>query len=162
MEKPQDKPTADPAADPYQSEFDRLREAAAPDPDAPAAPPASTIDIKTGEVLTQILTPVADIVCPAWKLQPAELQQLGDAYGALIDKYFPDGLTRWGAELNAALVTVMILGPRLKMARRADEKTGMAPGEKPAAAEPAADPGGQVGPPSKVPRSQYAGASDGD
>ena len=48
-----------------------------------------------------------------WKLQPEELQALGDSYVALAEKYLPEGLSRFSAEINAFLWTAIIVSKRL-------------------------------------------------
>jgi hypothetical protein len=45
-----------------------------------------------------------------WQLQDAEAQQMGEAYGALLDKYFPDSVA--GPEVAAVLVTATVIFPR--------------------------------------------------
>lgn len=58
------------------------------------------------------------VLTPNWKVQPEETEMLAQAYTELIDKYFPDGLTRFGVEVNALLITLVFLAPRLKMPRK--------------------------------------------
>lgn len=48
-----------------------------------------------------------------WKLQPDELQALGDSYVALAEKYLPEGLSRFSAEINAFLWTAIIVSKRI-------------------------------------------------
>lgn len=48
-----------------------------------------------------------------WALNDGESKALGEAYGAVLDKYFPD-LTL-GVEVTAILVTATVFGPRIAM-----------------------------------------------
>lgn len=82
------------------------------DQDAPAGP-------STGELLAALLRPTFDIVAPDWRVTDSECEMLGQAYGAVIDKYFPD--LEMGVELTAVLVTAAVLGPRLRKPRRQEK-----------------------------------------
>lgn len=48
---------------------------------------------------------------PGWRFEDAEAAELGKAYAAVIDKYFPDA--RFGVEAQALLLTVTIVGSRV-------------------------------------------------
>lgn len=48
-----------------------------------------------------------------WKLQPVELQALGNSYIVLAEKYLPEGLSHFSAEINAVLWTAIIVSKRL-------------------------------------------------
>ena len=48
-----------------------------------------------------------------WKLQPDELHSLGNSYVALAEKYLPEGLSRFSAEINAFLWTAIIVSKRI-------------------------------------------------
>lgn len=97
-----------------------------PEP-APEAAPAP--EVTTAEVLRPLMRAGFDILAPKWKVSDEESSQLATAYAAVLDKYFPDGVMgRWGAEFNAIILTVAIVGPRLKIAPRD------VPKEKPEAA----------------------------
>ena len=76
----------------------------------------------TGEVLRMVIGPAAAILAPNWNLSDAEVEQLSDAYAAVMDKYMPGGLGEFGPELGAALVTVAILAPRLNRPRKLPPK----------------------------------------
>lgn len=57
-----------------------------------------------------------------WKLADDECSALGAAYGAVLDKYFPN--LRAGPEVAAIVVTLAVLGPRVMMTvQAAHEKT---------------------------------------
>lgn len=45
-----------------------------------------------------------------WEISQGEADQLGEAYGALMDKYFPEAQA--GPELTAVVVTAMVVMPR--------------------------------------------------
>lgn len=70
------------------------------------------------EVMAMILGPGFEMLAPAWKVTKPEIDLLSEAYAALIEKYFPGGLTTFGVEINAALVTIAIIAPRMKMPRK--------------------------------------------
>lgn len=80
---------------------------------APAAP-------STGELLAALLRPTFDIMAPAWRVSDPECEMLGQAYGAVIDKYFPD--MELGVELAAVLATAAVLGPRLRKPRHEEKQ----------------------------------------
>lgn len=72
--------------------------------------PPSSNEPTTGEVLTALLLPTFKFLAPAWEVADGECALLGEAYGAVIDKYLP-GLDV-GVELSAALATLAVFGPR--------------------------------------------------
>lgn len=74
-------------------------------PDQDAAP-----DMTTAKVLTELLKPTFRLLAPNWEVTDDECAMLGAAYGAVVDKYFPD--LDLGVELTAALVTLAVFGPR--------------------------------------------------
>mgnify|MGYP000668628880 CR=1 FL=1 len=84
-------------------------EAAVPDPNAPKPEePAYT----TEELLRDIGGPAFAIMAPNWHIHDSEkLPQLAKAYGAVIDKYFPDFQMAFGPEIACALVTITVFGP---------------------------------------------------
>ncbi len=75
-------------------------------------PPAGP---STGDVLTSLLRPTFDIMAPAWRVSDTECALLGHAYGAVLDKYFPN--IDWGVELAALLATAAVFGPRMRTPR---------------------------------------------
>lgn len=81
--------------------------------DDPAAPQQPT----TGEIIGALLHPLFSVAAPEWKVHESECNMLGNAWGAVIDKYFP-GMSI-GVELNAAIITLAILGPRIAASRAA-------------------------------------------
>ena len=93
------------------------RQAEAAGETAPGAPgkPASAveIDLPTADVFNMLLTPLAMIGAPNWRMTPAEIKMLSEAYGRVFDKYFPDFTKYMGAELVAVLVTLTVFTPRI-------------------------------------------------
>lgn len=87
-------------------------------PQAPAQPEAPVIPT------AQLVAPVVALICarfvPLWQITPAEQQQLAEAYGAVVDKYFPGGI-RAGPELTALIVTAAVFGPRLGTPARLED-----------------------------------------
>ena len=73
------------------------------------------LEVKTADVLYELLIPTFDLLAPAWDVKREEQRALADAYGTVLDKYFPAGITKWGAELNAIVISVMVFYPRRGM-----------------------------------------------
>lgn len=96
-------------------ELAALATEAGPDGDQPAAtkqPPAPEVPAKV--LLQPLLTLAFAKAAPAWKVTDAEVAELSDAWGALVDKWAPGGLlNKYGLELTALLVTVQVLAPRV-------------------------------------------------
>ena len=80
-------------------------------------------------IIAEVTAPMAEKRGPHWKLAPHECSQLGHAYGAVIDKYFPS--LHAGPELTAVLISVTVLGPRVMKDLAAGKPAG-----KTAAPEP--------------------------
>jgi len=82
-----------------------------PAPDGPAG------NIETGEILAPVLQITFGVIAAKrgahWALTDAEAVELGRAYGAVLDKYFPDAANRFGVEITAIMVTAAAFGPRL-------------------------------------------------
>lgn len=85
----------------------------------------SPAEISTAELLAAVLKPTFAIVCPAWKITDKETQSLADAYGKVLDKYFPD--LSFGVELEALMITVIVFGPRYGKPSKVEEKAEDAP-----------------------------------
>lgn len=64
----------------------------------------------TGELIAALLEPTFQIMAPAWNVSSGECSMLGEAYGAVVDKYFPN--FSFGVELSAVMVTLAVFGPR--------------------------------------------------
>ncbi len=82
-------------------------------------------------LLCGLLGPMFLIIAPGWNVQQSEVEMLAGAYSALLQKYFPDGPGNFGPELGAVAITIAVVGPRLRLARKPKTE------EKPAAAQPA-------------------------
>lgn len=82
----------------------------------------------TGTVLTSLMRPTFDLLAPAWEVSDDECKMLGEAYGVVIDKYFPN--FDLGPELAAVFVTFAVFGPRMRRPRR-HQKTDNGEAEKP-------------------------------
>lgn len=100
------------------------------DGDPGAAPQVEAeLEVKTADVIYELLIPTFDLLAPAWDVKCEEQRALADAYGTVLDKYFPAGIMKWGAELNAIVVTVMVFYPRRGMPthKAAPEQRGKEP-----------------------------------
>lgn len=76
------------------------------------------IEASTAEILNGLLGAGFQILAPNWQVSPQETEQLSQAYGAVVDKYFPDtGLGDFGAEITAVMLTLAIVGPRRSIPR---------------------------------------------
>lgn len=92
---------------------------------AAAAPPAAPAEPKgppTSLILEGVLAPVFLIFAPNWNVKRDEVKLLAEAYGGVIDKYFPDGLGDFGPEIAAITITGMIVVPRLNTPMKAVPK----------------------------------------
>lgn len=108
-------PPANPHAD--TAALDALgAEALGGDPAAVAAAPEP--EIPTGQVLAMVLSPAFEVIAPNWHMTTTEVRTLADAYGAVLDKHFPDALANIGIELTAVVVTLAILAPRMHKPRK--------------------------------------------
>jgi len=76
--------------------------------------------IPSADLIRPLVVLVCTAVVPAWKIGKAEQDTLAEAYGAVIDKYFPGGI-EMGPELGAVLVTAAIIVPRLGQPMRDPE-----------------------------------------
>lgn len=96
-------------------------------PPAPKEPPAR-----------EMLEPLFDAILDKYKIAPAKIEKLATVWGAVVDKWAPDGIVnKWGLELTAAFETWRILWPVIKAERAAME--AQAPEQK--EAERAQEPG---------------------
>ena len=78
----------------------------------------------TAEVLTPMIYGSLKIYAPNWEITVIESQQLGEAYGQCIDRYFPDTgldgiMEKYGPLIMAATVTLQVFGSRQGVPRRA-------------------------------------------
>src|SRR5438046_9760890 len=63
--------------------------------------------ISTADALTLILRKTFHIMAPAWDVTDDECALLGESYGAVVDKYWPNGV---GVEIGAVLATAIVFG----------------------------------------------------
>ncbi len=83
---------------------------------APGQPAPADNDMPTGDLVGELLNlTVNGVVAPMrgshWNMTEQECRSLGNAYGAVLDKYFPN--LSMGAEVTALVVTVTVVGPRI-------------------------------------------------
>lgn len=97
------------------AELDDLHAPASEQPEAEAPHVEAEAEVSTADVINELLAPTFDLLAPAWEIKLEERRALADAYGLVLDKYFPAGISKWGAELNAIAVTVMVFYPRRGM-----------------------------------------------
>ncbi len=70
------------------------------------------------------------VLAPNWQVQQEEVEQLTEAYTALLCKYCPDGLGKYGVEISAVMMTFAVVAPRLGKPRNIPEPTAEpVPGE---------------------------------
>ena len=92
----------------------------APSTDAGYQPAEATVS--GAELVLPIVTLACAVLAPSWNVGAQEQAALADSYGAVIDKYFPDGAGQFGVELSALLVTAAIVTPRLGTPRKPEPK----------------------------------------
>lgn len=109
----------DPAAS-IDAEFSALAELANdPQTDAEEAAKAAAVDgaeTTYRALFAMAVTPLRDVLVPAWQISDQELNLLADAYAKLAAKYWPDPSN--APEVYALLITAAIIGPRLKLPRK--------------------------------------------
>lgn len=103
------------------------------------APPGSTdptpaqaggagegVRVDTAEACSTLLLITFELIAARkgahWKMDEAEAREAGKAYGALLDKYYPD--MQLGPEAAAVTVTAMIFLPRVAMDKALAEEKG--------------------------------------
>lgn len=69
----------------------------------------------TGEVLGKMLFPAFMALAPNWSVSMDEARALGDAWGGVLDHYYPGGLSQLGPWGAAILTTAAVIGPRVAM-----------------------------------------------
>ncbi len=114
---PETKPPANPHAD------DAALAALEAEASAAALPEAAPAkESETAEVLALVMAPAFDVIAPNWNISKSEVKTLSEAYGAVIDKYFPDALNGFGVELTAVIMTLAIVAPRMHKPRKLEPK----------------------------------------
>lgn len=88
----------------------------------PGYQPVEAAHITSAEILAPVVGLACDLLAPSWNIGPEEKQALAESYGALVDKYFPEGIGAVGVELNAFIITGAILAPRLGTPRKPETK----------------------------------------
>lgn len=119
-----------------QSHFDEFAQINAelePEAQAQGYEQAEAANISGAELIAPVVSLALGVLAPNWNVGPEEQAALSDSYGALIDKYFPEGAGAFGVELSALMITAAILTPRLGTPRKVEEKQ-----EKPAEIKEAA------------------------
>lgn len=121
MTKKTETPSPDTPAPDNAAELAALAlEAAALEPEAEPQPGAQsqpeTPDVSNADAIKMIVGPAFQIMAPRWQVAENEIEALAQAWGDVADKYLPEGL-EIGVELNAAIITLAILGPRLSQPR---------------------------------------------
>ncbi len=99
----------------------------------------------TGDMVAQLLGVTFNhVIAPRrgdhWKINDAEAKALGDAYGAVIDKYWPDFMN--GPEIAAVLTSMAVLGPR--MMQDAEQSKAKDKAKKPGASDESQTEAGDV------------------
>lgn len=80
---------------------------------ATAAPAAQQVpSIPTAALIAPLVALFCNVVAPAWGINDTEQKTLADAYAAVVDKYFPDGVPM-GPEVGALMVTAAVFMPRI-------------------------------------------------
>ncbi len=112
-------------AESLSAEFDQLGAEVGPDPEVLASDQRQQeIDAGSSEgiaeykaLLGQLMGMGFGIIAPNWKVSEREVDILSGGWAAVLYKYFPAGMTSFGAELGAGLSTAAVIGPRLRMPR---------------------------------------------
>lgn len=81
-------------------------------------------EISTREMLAPVIHSAFQILAPNWEVKEKESGQLATVWGAVLDKYFPDGvMNNFGLEIAAVTTTAMIVLPRMRKPRKEKPKT---------------------------------------
>lgn len=103
---------------------------------APAGDVAAQADaIPSGELCKMVLGPLFAIFAPNWNVTATEVDQLGNVYGAVLDKYFPGGLGEFGPEITACLITCAVIAPRANKPRKLEARRDTSRGTDQGAAD---------------------------
>lgn len=97
-------------------------------------------EVKTAEILAPLLKITFGIIASKkgghWALGDQEAVELGNAYGDVMDKYFPEVAV--GCELTAVMCTLVVVGPRV-----AEDKRQAAEQKKQEQVKPGVDDAGE-------------------
>lgn len=89
-----------------------LADLAGIDPDTGEPPAPKPPTVPAGELVRPVLALVCSSIAPAWGITEPEQEQLAAAYGAVLEKHFPDGV-EMGPEITALIITAGVVVPRL-------------------------------------------------
>ena len=126
-----------------EGEAEKLAASLGPGPEVEAAQQAQQVaEIEresAGEewagVLSMVLMPATQILAPNWHITNAEIDQLSQAYGAVLAELFPD-VAQAGPWVGAIAVTGMVVAPRIGIPRTLPpKKSPEKPEAKPEGAE---------------------------
>ena len=93
---------------------------------------AEEVEVSTAELLAPVIKVTGDIFAPNWSLTENECEQLGVAYGSLIDKYLPDNpASKYGLEISAVMITLAVFGSRKGVPLRIEKKEKTKQEERP-------------------------------
>jgi len=90
--------------------------------------PQTVNPVKVDDSVTDLLQPVLlmgfAVLAPNWQVTQPEVEQLSTAYGALIEKYFPNGkfFDEYSVEISAIMVTGMVVVPKMSLPRKTEIK----------------------------------------
>lgn len=68
-------------------------------------------------LFTAVLSPLFPVVAPAWQVSNPEVEALAESYAAVAAEYCPEGVGEIGPWAGAAITTLAIFGPRVRMPR---------------------------------------------
>lgn len=90
-------------------------------PDKMSGAPAQP-EVPTADFLAGMLEPAFEQLAPNWQVKRQEVKMLAVGWGAVLDHYFPGGVGAWGPWGLALGSTVAVIGPRLNVPPRLEEK----------------------------------------
>lgn len=83
--------------------------------------PTQAAEMSGAELLAPLVSLAFGLLAPNWNVAAEEQQAIAESYGALVDKYYPEGAGTFGVELNALILTAAIVGPRLGTPRKLEK-----------------------------------------
>ncbi len=121
-----DAAAVDPVAE-LEQRAEALESEVAGEGDPGVAPEPETASVPTEQILLPVISAAFAILAPAWQVSAGECRQLAQAWAVVVDKYFPDLPS--GPELQAVIITLAVVGPRLGKPRREPEPEKREEGE---------------------------------
>jgi hypothetical protein len=79
---------------------------------------AANVYAETKMVINAGLTPVFGIMAPNWNVTKGEVDQLAEAWAAVLLVYYPNGFADMGPWFGATLATAAVFGPRIGQPRK--------------------------------------------